>query len=274
MYRAWNIFVGLFLVLSLSIETNAAEKPQCSEDNRPPPSPGDANINRNIELVEALNALVDLGFITEFERNLALIGRVRLYGMWDYKHDDDRNGTPWADFGNFNFGAAAAAAGWDRTTAVAGGGAVSFVLYYTGISNVPPGPGIPFIVAPDAEREEDIDEINAGFNYYEQAYGPNKINYLALTPQQRELENHCNAHTGHRNFQNFITPISFGGQSSGGLTVAAPDGYYAFFSFNSGNNLREPVYTFEEIPPSTSGSGGSGSGGGGTGTVTVVYDPD
>ena len=118
---------------------------------RIPPAPPYVDINGNIDVARDFSWWADPGALRAF------YDLVKNHGFWDYK----RRGRKYEDFGNFNFGATAAAMGMPHYIAQNGAGIVQLIYPSAGA-----GKGFPFFRLPYGDDPSDAGEIQAGYNYY------------------------------------------------------------------------------------------------------------
>jgi hypothetical protein len=111
-----------------------------------PPAPPGVSLHQNIAFAKAHPSLRQL------------IPKVVNGGDWDYKR---KFGSQYDAFGNFNFGAAFAAAGYTKCEVLRGGAAYH---YYFGTPN-PNDLGTPFGSYPYGNTLKKEDEIKAGYDY-------------------------------------------------------------------------------------------------------------
>ena len=126
----------------------------------PPQGPAGANINNNINIAKDyswLNPGADLAFIQ----------LVQNYGMWDYKRQGQ--GVQYEDFGNFNFGATAAAMGFPYYVAQNGAG-----IYQQLKGAADAGQGDPIMNWPYGDDPTDAKQIQAGYDYVRNNCGCSK----------------------------------------------------------------------------------------------------
>lgn len=87
---------------------------------------------------------------------VAFKGLVENNGVWDYK----RQGSQYEDFGNFNFGATAAAMGIPQWVALNGAG-----IYQQTRGAAAAGQGTPLVKAPYGDDPKDAEMIKKGYAY-------------------------------------------------------------------------------------------------------------
>jgi hypothetical protein len=116
----------------------------------PPLAPPGVNVNDNINIAQ------DYSWLNPGS-DIAFYQNVRNYGPWDYK----RKGSQYEDFGNFNFGATAAAMGWPYYIGQNGAG-----IYQQLAGAAAAGQGTPFLSWPYGDDPADAKQIQAGYNYY------------------------------------------------------------------------------------------------------------
>lgn len=117
----------------------------------PPQSPPNADLDRNIDIAKDyswLNPGADLAFV-----NL-----VRNHKPWDYKRQDSKK---YENFGNFNFGATAAAMGFPYEVAQNGAG-----IYQRFWGAATAGAGTPVLNWPYGDAKNDAEQIKDGYDYY------------------------------------------------------------------------------------------------------------
>jgi hypothetical protein len=134
-----------------------------------PDHPPGVDINQNIQIVkakvdelfknwqqnEAPNGVAVTSFLTEVL--VWFYDQVRNHAPWDYK----QNGSPFQDFGNFNFGATGTAAGLEAGLLLRAAG---FAQIVAGTST--PDWGNPLGGAPYGDDPADQAQIKAGMRYY------------------------------------------------------------------------------------------------------------
>jgi len=108
----------LILILGAAEFSARKPKPQCPAV--PPGGPGEDEVKDNIEAAEAARKNMRESSWSIFDAPSAIgakgawfIGKVKTGGPWDYKNNGYSQGR---DFGNFNYGATAAALGFDWKT--------------------------------------------------------------------------------------------------------------------------------------------------------------
>jgi len=117
---------------------------------KPPLAPPGVNVNNNIDIAK------DYSWGNPFA-SLAFYVIVRSNGVWDYK----RQGSQYEDFGNFNFGATAAAMDFPYYIAQNGAG-----IYQQLRGAAAAGQGFPVVKWPYGDDPTDAKQIQAGYDYF------------------------------------------------------------------------------------------------------------
>lgn len=124
----------------------------------PPLAPPGVSVDRNIDTAKDyswLNPGADVAFYQLVQNN----------GLWDYK----RQGSQYEDFGNFNFGATAAAMGFPYYLSQNGAGIYQQLKGYA-----PAGRGTPILSWPYGDDPKDALQIKAGYDYVKNHCGCTK----------------------------------------------------------------------------------------------------
>lgn len=120
----------------------------------PPPAPPGVNVNDNIAIAKDYSWL-NPGALVAFYQN------VQNYGIWDYK----RQGHQYENFGNFNYGATAAAMGIPYYLAQNAAG-----IYQQLKGAAAAGRGTPVVGWPYGDDLKDAMQIKAGYDYFKGGY--------------------------------------------------------------------------------------------------------
>lgn len=265
----------------------SAEKPQCSEDNRPIEAlPPGQNINENIRLMKRLKHIADTTVVPDVTTAVAMIMNVRPGGVWDFKDQSQYplpgDGTSYDRAGNHHFGAIAAASGFTLVDALSGGGVVALGIELTG--GISAGKGVPWIIPPYSDRPEDVRDITGGYKYTTEVYNPNEQEYENTPYSEREDHKFCNDSDSIETPES--APLSFLPSPSGdGASVQVraryPGGSVSLYAFSNALApaavvIVGPTTGGTPVGGGNSGTTGSGSGtaGGGTATLVIDYEQD
>jgi hypothetical protein len=115
-----------------------------------PLAPAGVSVDSNINVAQ------DYSYLNP-GADAAFVQLVRNHGLWDYK----RQGSEYEDFGNFNFGATAAAMGFPEYIAQNGAG-----IYQQLFGASRAGSGFPFFKWPYGDDKKDAGHIKDGYKYY------------------------------------------------------------------------------------------------------------